>query len=722
MGRPTRGGTGRSGLVPIALQPEGTMNARLSPVLAAVLLALLLGMSPRPARADHIVFRGDYNYPPYEFLDNGIPSGFNVDITRAVAQAMGLHIQINLGPWHEVREQVERGEINALTGMFLSAQRARLVDFSMPHITVSQAIFVRRGSPIRTLKDLAGREVLVQRGDLMHDFALANLRDSRIITAETAIDALAVLASGRHDAALAGKLQGLFWIEKRGMANLVAVGPSLEPSDYCFAVRKGDRELLTQLNEGLALIRKSGKYQEIYDKWFGAYEDGSTLLHLARDAAMILAPLLAFLAVFVLWTWLLRRKVRQKTMELTRELAERRRAELELVRARDAAEAASRTKNEFLANMSHELRTPLNGIMGMLQLMHATILDNEQNQYAEIAIQSCRRLDRLLGDILDLSRIEAGKMDMAWEPFDPADSLRAVEQLFSPAAGQKGIELDFHMDPAIPRRLLGDDARLHQVLNNLVGNALKFTDSGSVAVRAWALPPLRPDQCRVLLCVADTGIGIPDHKVDELFAPFTQAEGSYTRRYQGAGLGLSIVKRIVTLMGGTITVDSSPGSGTTIYVGLAYGLPRDDVQAAPAEALPQEEPRPSSFNVLVAEDDPVNLLAVSRLLEKEGCLVARVMNGNDALARLREQRFDLVIMDIQMPGLDGLEATRAVRAGQAGQENARIPIVALTGFAMDTDRRTFLEAGMDDHLPKPVEADELRTVLRRMRTRKQAAS
>ena len=270
---------------------------------------------------------GDHNYPPYEFLDNGQPGGFNVDILRAVAEVMGIDVEIRLGPWNEVREDLEAGRIDALTGMYYSQERDRTVDFSTPHMIVNHAIFVRKESPIKSLEDIKGKEIIVQKDDIMHDYAKANHLTPTLITVENQIDAIRLLSLGKHDCALLSKLQGLYLASKLNFTNIKTVGPPLYPREYCFAVVEGNSELAAALNEGLSILKATGRYKEIHDKWFGVYEKSKAVEMILKYTFLILLPIVLLLAGAVGWTWLLKRRVSQKTRELQKELAIRKRAE-----------------------------------------------------------------------------------------------------------------------------------------------------------------------------------------------------------------------------------------------------------------------------------------------------------------------------------------------------------------------------------------------------------
>lgn len=387
------------------------------------------------------------------------------------------------------------------------------------------------------------------------------------------------------------------------------------------------------------------------------------------------------------------------TLDVTAEALDR--AEVEA--ARVAAEAASLAKSQSLATMSHELRTPMSGVLGMLELLLRSELTCEQAGRARLARDSARHLLGILNDILDLSRLEARRVELDPGPVDARDLARDVAALFASAAGERGVLLVVRVDPATPRWLECDGGRLRQVLTNLVGNALKFTDKGRVELAVGYAAA--PGGGVLDVAVSDTGVGIPETDKGRLFRRFVQAEGGAGRG--GAGLGLAISRQLVGLMGGEIGVDSAPGRGST----FRFWIPTRPC-AAPAPAAAPSSALVAPMRVLLAEDNPTNQHILTAYLAMAGHSVRVASDGSEALAALGREPFDLVLMDLQMPGMDGLAATRRIRA-LPGPARA-VPIVALTASAMQSDREACLAAGMTDYLAKPIAPEALHATIARV--------
>ncbi|MCP4571709.1 MAG: transporter substrate-binding domain-containing protein [bacterium] len=679
-------------------KPPSSWMSCCAPFRALLLLSLVLSGAPAAgnhaepdkASAASIVVGGGDAYKPFHFVENGRAQGFDVDLMTAVAEAMGLDAEVQLTDWRDARDGLADGSVDVHVGMTFSQERAGEFLFSTPILSQHYRIFVREGTD-RVSSDpyLPGLRIAVQKNSVMEDYVATHGYAESTVFTHSARDALILLATDKVDCVILTEYRGLQVIQDLGLDDVVGVGDPIHPSFHGFAVPARRAELMPVLNQGLALVKKSGEYDRIYDRWFGVLEGraGVDAAYL-KYVAWIVLPLLLVAVLAGLWSWSMRRQVIERTAQLQS--------------ARDRAETASEVKSRFLATMSHEIRTPLNAVLGMTEILRASELTTTQNDLVTTIQGSAMGLQEIISDILAFSRLELEDRNLDRAEFSLREVVGQVAKTMGDRAATAGLEMRTPAPTDLPDRVLGDAAAVRRIFVHLLDNAVKFTPTGGIHL-AVNHEQTEDGRLRISAVVADTGVGVPEEARAGLFDAFTQADSSTTRSYGGTGLGLALCRRLVTAMGGELRHAPGPRCGSSFSFSLLLDPVVEAVEAPRETAAEAAEP------VLVVEDNPVNQRVVTMLLRKWGFSSEVAGNGAEAVEACRQNRFRAIIMDCQMPVMDGLEATIAIRDLEG--RDRRTPIIALTAGAAGHDRRTCLEAGMDEYLTKPVNGKKLKASL-----------
>ncbi len=669
----------------------------LAPILVLAVATSWADPGSAAGRNNRIVRIGYNHSPPYlDELAPGKPTGIAAEVMEEASRRAGIRMEWVLVPGGP-DEAFTGGLADLYPIVAISPQRKARYHISDRWILTHFCLLSLRQARVDGAASLAGRRVGHTNAPSTRGLAVQSLPKARFREYPSRDEVISGVCSGEVDAAFietrvveSALLDRPEACREASLRTSLVHGAAMESGVGSTAAHAATADKLRAEIVGLA---RDGTMARIFSRWNVASSiDTSAIYDLveAEDAALRMRWVAAALLLVLLLLF------------------------SQYVRARDArrsAESANSAKGEFLANMSHEIRTPLNGVVGLAAALADSPLPPQQKELVRDLTDCSDTLLSVINDILDFSKIEAGKLSIEYAPFDLHEAVRASAATQTVRARQKGLELEVTIAPGVPRWAEGDSVRIKQVLINLIGNAIKFTQKGYVRVRA-----VRHDNGEVEFTVTDTGIGLDQAALAKLFQAFTQADTSTTRKYGGTGLGLAISKRVTNLMGGTIGADSTPGKGSMFWFRIPLELANPPVESVPVPVPATDEapaPRLEPALILVAEDNAVNRKVVKSMLEKFGFPVECVVNGLEAFEAVKAKRYGLVLMDCQMPEMDGYQATGEIRKFEQETAQPKTPIVALTAHAMMGDREKCMEAGMDDYVTKPIHKQVLlQTILR----------
>ena len=717
------------------------------------------------------------DYPPLSMIDtNGEASGFFIDLWRQWGEIVGKPVKFRMTNWADTLKGVKEGYADVHSGLFINDERKTWLDFSIPLLKIDTAIYFKSDALHLHLNEMSGRRIGIIKGSYQVPYIKKLYPRIRIITYLHLYDMISALLDNKISAIVTEVPEMTGDLQRMGLEKTISMGDIIVSNAIHPGVLKKNKKLFYMVNHGFALMPEK-TLLTLKQRWLPHENDWKKIL---KWPARIGTFMVILIFAGFLWNYKLRSEIIYRR-EMTEALEEAKKVAEE---AKKQAEQANNAKSLFLANMSHEIRTPMSAILGMNKLALETSLTDRQRYLLENVQSSSSNLLMLLNDILDFSKIEAGKLDIRNEPFSLNELLDAVYSSMNPQIVDKGLEFKIHEIKGIEteeenfsQSLVGDKFRIRQILYNLIGNSLKFTEQGAIEVTVQISKykkaeitetetetteenkskESQPDtnliiddnkignheiannEIRALFCVSDTGIGIPPEKEGLIFDIFQQADTSIVRKFGGSGLGLTICRQLVDLLGGKIWVKSTPGKGTKFFFTLKLGIGRKTVN----ENLDNDTGNAASdirgLNILMVEDNAINQELFEIMLQKYGHYHVVAGNGLSALEKLSNECFDMIFMDVQMPVMDGITACRIIRALEKREEvrplltehNAmlsekiifnlqnrlrdnHIPIVAITANAMGDDREKCFKAGMDGYITKPFVFKDVRNIIKEL--------
>lgn len=640
----------------------------------------------------------DNIWVPFEYVDaNGKYTGLSSDYMALVENELAITLQPDYErDWNEAFEAIKQGRLDVIAAIVRTDERAKYINFTDPYISLSSVITTRKKAfYVQGMEDLLDKKVGVIEGYVFDDNIREDYPNIQLVGVKNIEQGLEQLKDGEIDAFIDALAPINYQINKHNYTNIMVASFTPYKLELSIGVRKGLEPLVPILNKTLASIDSKRK-SKIANTWLSVAVDIGTSLKI-----IALWGIPFFVGLMSITLYVIRANRRMQY-----EITERKKMEESLKEAKQKAEKANQAKDNSLANMSHEIRTPMNAVVGMSHLLTESGLTESQQDFNNTLQNSASSLLVLIDDILDLSKVEAGKLVLEKLPFKLTNVLSHIKDQIMLIVDSQKIQVNIQQSPDIPEILCGDSIRLGQILLNLANNAAKFTENGKIDVNVKVLSKT-DNQTSLQFCVSDTGIGISKEQQRKIFKTYSQADSSETRQFGGTGLGLTISRELCELMGGSIWMESEVGSGSRLFFTASFNLNTAELKANSAKIKMESDQQKSKLfdkKILLVDDNQINLTVAKTILINAGLIVDTAVNGRLAVEAAKQSNYDAILMDIQMPVMDGFEATKHIR-NELGEKT--IPIIAVSANVMKSDVEKSFNSGMNDHIAKPLRVDRL---------------